>query len=368
MPLYIILAVCTILTAALIKPVALKNPSYKITRTEMLNKATLLFIFSSLFIVSSLRLNVGNDYYRHVQFMHLTYNNAYVPTEAGFNTLVKIIYNLSGFENYLAVFAIIAFTTILFFLWSIYRDSENFWFSFFLFMSFGLYFQSLSTIRYYLALSIALFSIPFVLKKRWLPFILLILIGSSFHKSLLVVLPLYFLASLKWKKSLLILAGLLCTTFFFFQDFYLRLLVYIYPTYRDTEYLEGGTSIVNIVRCGAVLALSLLYYRQAIQDNERNRFYFYLNLGAFILYTCASFIPIISRIGYYLTVTHIFFLPAILGRIGNKRQKYFFTAAVIAAAVLYLIMYLIRAQYDGVRLLPYRTFLFNEINLERLNV
>ena len=44
---------------------------------------------------------MGNDYAKYVEFMHLVNCDAYVPTEAGFNLLVKIIYGLSGFENYL---------------------------------------------------------------------------------------------------------------------------------------------------------------------------------------------------------------------------------------------------------------------------
>lgn len=365
MPLYIIVAVTTVLMAFLINPIPLKNSGNTITRKQMLNISALIFIFTTLFLVSALRLNVGNDYVKYMQFMHLVNHNSYVPTEIGFNLLVKIIYGLSGAENFLLVFAFYSFATILLFLRTIYRNSENFVFSFFLFMAFGLYFQSFSTVRYYFALAIALFTIPYVLKKKWLPFLLMILLASTFHKSALVVIPLYIFASLEWKRWMLILAGLACTTLFFLQDFYLRLLVLVYPTYRETEYLEGGTSIINIIRCGAVLVFSLIYYRQAIKDNIRNKFYFYLNLFAFVLYTCASFIPVISRIGYFLTVTHIFFLPAIVKHIEDKKQRYFFTGAIIAAGILYFIMYMIKARYDGVRLLPYQTFLFNEISLER---
>ena len=365
MLLYITVAAATILIAALIKPqespLQIKG-SNQITRQQMLNIAALLFIFMIFFVVSAIRFEVGHDYNRHVWFMHLIYHNAYVPTEIGFNNLVSIVYAIFGYGNYLIVFALIAFITISLFLWSLYRDSENFWFSFILFTAFGYYFQSFNTVRYYLAVAIALFAIPYVLKKKWLQFILLILLGATFHKSVLVVLPIYFLASLNWKKWMVLAAGLFCTTFLFLQDFYLDLLVLVYPTYRDTEFLEAGTSIVNIIRCSGILVFSLIYYRQAIKDNEQNRFYFYLNIGALILYTLCSFIPVISRIGYYLTITHIFFIPAIINRIDNKKQKMFFTIVTLLAAGLYFVMFLIKASDVGVRLLPYQTALFNEMN------
>lgn len=132
--------------------------------------------------------------------MHLTYCNAYVPTEVGFNLLTKAIYGISGFENYLLVFAIFAFFTVLLFLQAIYRQAESFGFSFFLFMAFGYYFQSFSTVRYYLALAVALIAIPYLLEKEYGRFLVLILIGAAFHKSVLVVLVLYPLAVRCWKK------------------------------------------------------------------------------------------------------------------------------------------------------------------------
>lgn len=368
MVLYFGIAMVTVLLAGMIvtnEKAAYNNGGIYLSRREMLNKVCLLFIFVILFIVAALRLNVGNDYAKYVEFMHLvvsdTYEPTVVPTEIGFNLVVEIIYFLSGFENYLLVFAFYAAATTGFFLLAIYKQSDNFLFSFFLFMAFGYYFQSFNTVRYYLAVAIALYCIPYVLKKQWIRFLLLIILAAAFHKSVLVVIPLYFLASLKWNKWGLAACALFCTTFFFLQDFYLKLVVILYPTYENTEYLDGGTSYINIIRCAGVLVFSLLYYKDTIKESVRNRFYFYCNLGALVLYTCCSFLPIISRIGYYLTVTHIFFLPAIIRGIKDKRVKIFFTAATISAGVLYFIMLMLRAGENGLRILPYETFLFHDM-------
>ncbi len=333
----------------------------RISRQQMLNALCLGFIFLVLFALSACRLNVGNDYAKYVEFMHLIYCDAYVPTEIGFNSVVRLLYAISGFENFLLVFAFFAVFTVLLFLIAIYKQADSFGFSFFLFMAFGYYFQSFNTVRYYLALAIALCAIPYVLRKEWGKFIFLILLGATFHKSLLVVIPLYFLASLTWKKWQLALVALFCTTFFFLQDFYLKVVVFLYPTYEDTEYLEGGTSYVNIARCLGVLVLALLYYRKAVKGNRRNSFYFYCNLGALVMYVCCSFLPIISRIGYYLTITHIFFIPALLSHVENKKMKKLFTVCVVIAGILYFALFMRRAGADGLRILPYETFMFHDM-------
>lgn len=377
MILYSTVTVITILLAGMVRKVPVTQPC-QITRQQMCNRVCLLSIFLVLFALSACRLNVGNDYAKYVEFMHLVNCDAYVPTEIGFNLLVKIVYGLSGYENYLLVFAIYAFATVFIFLLAMYEQADDFPLTFFLFMMLGYYFQTFSTVRYYLALAIALYSMKFVLRRQWGRFIVLILLGATFHKSLLVVIPLYFLAILPWKKWQLVLAAVFCTTFLFFQDFYLKVVVLLYPTYEDTEYLEGGTSYINILRCIAVLAFDgLVWWLKkhgqsdtektqsaepvATEQEERFHFYFYLNLGALALYVFCSFLPIISRIGYYLTVSQILFLPMLLQQIENAKLRKIFRLGILLAGILYFIMYMSRAGNDGVLILPYKTFFFHDM-------
>ena len=377
MILYSTVTVITILLAGMVRKVPVTQPC-QITRQQMCNRVCLLSIFLVLFALSACRLNVGNDYAKYVEFMHLVNCDAYVPTEIGFNLLVKIVYGLSGYENYLLVFAIYAFATMYIFLLAMYEQADDFPLTFFLFMMLGYYFQTFSTVRYYLALAIALYSMKFVLRRQWGRFIVLILLGATFHKSLLVVIPLYFLAILPWKKWQLVLAAVFCTTFLFFQDFYLKVVVLLYPTYEDTEYLEGGTSYISILRCIAVLAFAgLVWWLKkhgqsdtektqsvepvATEQEERFHFYFYLNLGALALYVFCSFLPIISRIGYYLTVSQILFLPMLLQQIENAKLRKIFRLGILLAGILYFIMYMGRAGNDGVLILPYKTFFFHDM-------
>ncbi|MCR4990996.1 MAG: EpsG family protein [Lachnospiraceae bacterium] len=340
---------------------------YGFSRQQVLNALSVLSVFLLLFTVSALRLNVGNDYAKYVEFFHLIRckldTPTVVPTEFGFNAVCILIYLISGRqENYLLMFALFAFVTILLFLLAIYRQADSFAFSFFIFMCLGYYFQSFNTIRYYLALAIALCCIPYALNKEWFKFIFFLLLGATFHKSLLIVIPLYFLATLSYKKWHLALMLAFSSTFLLFKDFYMKLFLFVYPTYEETEYLEGGTSLINIARCAAVLVFSLIMYNKVIRGNKRNSFYFYCNLGALVLYTCCSFLPVISRIGYYLNITHIFFIPVLINGIENRKIKTALTVATAAAMILYFVIFLVtKAPADGLRILPYQTFLFHDM-------
>jgi hypothetical protein len=331
------------------------------SRQHVLNIISMVSIFIMLFAVSALRLNVGNDYAKYTNFMHLIYSHAYVPTEVGFNILVWVLYFLSGYENYILVFAVFSFVTVLLFLYAMKDLSKSFRWTFLMFMLLTYYFQSLSTVRYYLALGAALLSLSFIKRGDWPRFVFIILLAACFHKSVLVILILYPLCCIKWKRWMWLTAGIVCLSFLFLQDYYLKLLLVVYPSYQDTDLLEGGTSIISIARCIAVLVLAFMYKDKIVND-KMNVIYVKCNTLALLLYVFCSFIPVISRIGYYLTVTQILLVPAILESIEDVTRKKLYKLVVLIACLLYFLIFMWKqAPADGVRILPYETFLLHDM-------
>ncbi len=171
MALYVIIAAGTVALASLVEaaPAGRGYRGTGMSRRQVLNGLCLFTVFMVLFALSACRMNVGNDYAKYVEFMHLIACGAYeyVPTETGFNLLVAVLYRLAGGENFLLVFAVFAFSTLWLFLKAMYEQSDSFGWSFFLFMAFGFYFSTFNTVRYYLVLALALYSIKYVLKGEW---------------------------------------------------------------------------------------------------------------------------------------------------------------------------------------------------------
>lgn len=329
-----------------------------ITRQQMLNRILIVAVFTLLFAVSACRIAVGNDYWVYRSDFLLIEQNRHVSFEFGFVWVVRFLQSILNHDQYLPIFAVFSFFTVLFFVRGMADLSEQFCFTVFLLMTGGYYFSSLNSVRYYLVLSIAMYSIKYVLRDEWGKFIFWILIAAAFHKSVLVVIPLYFLASRNWKKWHMLLLAAGCVSLLLFQDFYRRIIFYFYPFYEGSMFDTGETSLTNIAKCAAVLVLSLLYYKQAIKEDKKNRFYFYCNLGALVLYVFASFIPEISRIGYYLNITNIFLIPGIIVKIPEKRLRVLWTVLVAAAYLAYFALFLRSAYSTDIRLLPYRNWIF----------
>lgn len=329
------------------------------SRQAALNKIVSVAIFLLLFGVSALRVAVGNDYWPYRFNFLLIAADRTVSSEIGFNLIVKFMQWLCGLDNYIAIFALFAFITALYYVKAIYDLSEWAWLSYFLLLTNGFYFSSFTSVRYYLALSVALFSLKYVMKGKPLQFIVSIFLAAVlFHKSVLLVIPSYYLAKIKYKKWHLIPLGLLCGSFWVFSGFYRKLVFLFYPFYENSAYDDNKISYINIFKALAVLVLCLIYYKPAIKDNIKNKILFNLNIMALIVFSCLWFIPETTRVGYYFSATNIFLIPAVLIRIPNRRQKIFFTAVVVLAYAGYFAMYLKTCYEISIRLLPYMTWLF----------
>lgn len=330
------------------------------TRRGFQNRLYLVGIFMILFLCSILRFDIGNDYRQYTQTAHEAFVGGYVVTEAGFNWLVRILYTIAGGEYYELVFAVFAFATLFLFLKAFYEQSADFSFTYFLFMTLGLYFQTYNTVRYYLALAIALYAMRYVLNRDWIKFIFWILLAALFHKSVLLTIPVYWIASYAWKKWMVVAGLVLSAICFLAKGVILKVALLLYPSYENTVFLEGGTSPVSIVRGLLVIGLYLWYRRRYPREKEDRELLFYAQLNLLSVVVCVffSFLPVVTRIAYYFSVTQLLMIPKILCGIEEEKIRKRVTGIVVIACVIYFAIFLIGANKPGVGLLPYRSWLF----------
>lgn len=335
------------------------------TRQHALNLWLCGGIYVILAALSACRIASGNDYWVYTSMFSLIAQGRHVSSEFGFNALVRVMQYFFGTEgySYLPIFGLFSLLTVYFFLRTIYEQGDWFLGSLFLFLMNGYYFSSFNSVRYYLVLSVALYSTKYVLRGEYLKFILWILAAATFHKSVLVVIPVYlgarWLAGIRLRPWHYIVGALLVLSLLFGRDIYRFVIFKIYPFYENSAFDTVEYSLSNIGKCAGTLVLSLLCYKSAIRDNRRNRFYFFLNMGGLVLYTCGAFIPEVSRVAYYLVLPQIFLIPNLLRSISSKLWRRMLTAGTALVFAAYFALFL-RSAYDvSIRLLPYLDWIFH---------
>ncbi len=334
-------------------------------RCKARNRVAMFAVFCLLTGVSACRIAVGNDYWVYWLNFQLIEQNRHVASEIGFNTIVRFFRWLFDGEKtqYLSIFAFFSVTTVFFFVRAMRDQAVNFAFSLYLLMTGGYYFNSLNSVRYYFALALALFSMKYVLRGEYGKFVLWVFAGAFIHKSVLLVIPVYllakFLASAKLKKRYYVIGGVFAASLIFCQDLYREIIFWFYPFYRDSEFDKGQLSYVNISKCICVLVLCAICYRESLRENVINRFYFFLNLFGLVVYCCGSFIPEVSRVGYYMIISQVFLLPRLLPEMKNKILRRLAYLAVVAAFGIYFVFLLKGMYLVDIRLLPYLNWIFN---------
>ncbi len=332
-------------------------------RQRAFNICVAVAIFLLLAGVSAARKAVGNDYWVYRYQFNLIMQNRHVSYEPGFNLVVWVLQSLFGYDCYFPVFAFFSIATAFFFVKAIYDQGEWFGATVFLLMTGGYYYSSLNSVRYYFVLAIAMYAMKYVLRRQYGVFVAWIVFAAMFHKSILVVIPVYLLAHLlaehEIPKFLYAIGGAFLVSLVVFKDFYRRIIFFFYPFYEGSAFDKVDFSVTNIAKCMGVLVLCLVFYKVVIKDSVPLKFYFFLNLMGLAVYTFGSFIPEVSRIGYYMIVSQIFLIPSVLMRIPHKGWRIFWAVGVTVAFLGYFGLFLHSAYSMDIRLLPYLNWIFN---------
>ncbi len=337
------------------------------TRGKALNTLMIASIFVVLTLLAALRLEVGNDYGTYVVTCHEIFQRGYVVTEQGFNFVVRVLYTLSGKEDYLLMFGVFAAAIVAVFLKVLREQADSFSWAFFMFMTMGLYYKSFNTVRYYFALAIATLAIRYLIdinRENLFKFFVLIIFASLFHKSVLIVIPMYFIARIPWKRWALIVLAAFGLVAALLHEQIMAIALKLYPSYKNTVYIEESHTILEnaapIMGCIFMIVICMICYKEAVKVRTDNRMYLNMNIMAVVLYLSCFWLPLVTRFAYYLTTVQILLIPNVICSIQDPRKKKRISIAVILFCILYFLYFLRQADQVGFRVLPYKSWLFYE--------
>ena len=92
------------------------------------------------------------------------------------------------------MFAFFSILTVFFFVKALRDQGVSYALALYLLLTGGYYFNSLNSVRYYLALAMALYAMKYVFRRDYGKFLLWVLAAFVFHKTVLLVVPVYLVA------------------------------------------------------------------------------------------------------------------------------------------------------------------------------
>lgn len=155
-----------------------------------------------LILFMGLRYGVGVDYF--------SYNEMYLEgdlsswVEPGYFYLMKFVHFLNG--EFYWVTIIVALITISFLYKGITNLTQYYAFSMFFFLvSPNGYGFCVNGMRQGITAAIFLYSIKYIVEGQFFRYCIILLVGSLFHVSLLILIPFYFIRNIKFRKNLYLL-------------------------------------------------------------------------------------------------------------------------------------------------------------------
>lgn len=310
--------------------------------------------FFLIFVIAMRDLSIGIDTWNY-------YNVFYGIKDTQLGTLFKIYQAERGYVLYQYILGKFGgeFRTLLILEAAlfigvisvvIYKYSDIPWLSFYLFVTFGFFTFSMSTIRQTIALSFTLISFLYIKKKKFFWYLLFIGLALTFHLSAAIFLPAYWLDKLKLNKRNIVLAALVLAITYIFRDI---IFAFINNYVRiEYEYMRTGG-----IMWGIFLILSLIialnFKKNILKNDKNNVFFYYMMIMAIILLPICKVNPVLFRLAFYYSIFIIIFIPNMLFAIKDKYLKILGILAYLITGLYYFLSGIITPVSQ---LLPYRFY------------
>ncbi|MGG1635366.1 EpsG family protein [Paenibacillus sp. NRS-1760] len=320
------------------------------------NKFLAFLAASSLVIVSGLRQNIGDTslYVHSYEIGDFSWESILQQRDKGFNILQLLLKQISDDPQILIFFTALA--TNLLIAGVFFKYARLFELSMYLYITTGAFIVSMNGIRQFLAAAIVFSATKFIFEGSWKRYMALVLLGSVFHQSALVMIPIYFIVRRKaWTGmtfALLSLAVLIVAGFNQFSTL-------LFTAIKDTQYghyesfQEGGANVIRVIVCSIPVVIAFFGREKLRKIFPHGDIVVNLSIVGVVLMIISTQNWIFARLSIYFSLYQLLLFGWIVKLFREKDQKlvylaiiafyfiYFFYENFIILNIYYLSKYLI---------------------------
>lgn len=324
------------------------------------------WIITAFFILfAGIRYGVGNDYFSYYDnYLGINHGTGTDSTEIIYVLLNKVL----SFELIIFFFSFFSF---LFLKKAIDYFCPRYGVTAYLiFYTFFLITYELHIIRQGLAISMILYGYKFLFEKKYVNYILIVILASMFHVSSIILLPFIFLVRINITVKIQIIFFVFSLIMLIFQDSIITIYYFLATNtpilnkyllvYRQAERSSYGVS------SGMILDLLVLLFFMIKQKtlNDKENFLFRIFFISVVLTFVLSLDPAALRLTYYFRTVNIFLIPLLFEYFKYKIIPFTFILA-ISGMYLYITFTAISEYGRGDRNLHYYT-IFNKYDYHQL--
>ena len=209
-------------------------------------------------------------------------------------------------QDFLLVFAFITVTPYVLF---VHHYSVNTTFGVFLMLTTGFYTFAMAAIKQTAATAICLCAIPFALDKKWLRFLLTVVLASLFHPYAMVYLIVPFMMFEPWRGKTILWILVFVSAGFMLDSLIgtvLDITSMMGAGYSAEEMLGEGVSIFRVAVCLVPLGLAVFFGNDLFQKADKT---VYLMFNLAMVNALIMFVGLFGTANYFARLAN-YFLPA----------------------------------------------------------
>lgn len=322
---------------------------YIAIKGEKKQKIVAVIGMTLLFLLSALRADtVGTDTKNYIDF----YN---IYSKYSLSNLHKALEN-AGMRDYVYYYTAWFFSRVfknpqwwlgavaLFYSYSIgrlvMRESKNTAISILMFVSLEFFIFSVSGLRQTIAIGIVLFAYPYLKERKFVPFLLIVLLASCYHTTALIFLLLYPISNKRIGvyHILVAIGGFLI--FFAFKDWLLTFLGETLESERFDGYLNGNATqltMAGFIIKTVCLLFSLYYYKEYTHQDKNSLILYNAMYVGWVFQLFSSFIGEFFRVSMYFSIFNIILVANASCCERDKKSRKILQMVVILVFVAYML-------------------------------
>lgn len=307
---------------------------------------------------------IGNDTRNYIYFFerlgtYTEWYNSLLRFEIGFQIYNRFIYLY--FQKYQYLFIFTALVCMFCISKVIRKNSVNVGYSFFLFVGLRFYYFFLSGLRQAIAISIVFLSFNSLKDKKYIKFLFLIFLASTFHITAIISLLALPLTKYKFTKRKLILIFLFIIIMYLFFNNIIFIILKILPTYYShyvtTIAFKSGNlgNYINFII--KLIFIIIIYIFNYYKNNEKKikNLYIYFMIIATGISLFATKASILDRLEQYFWIFSILVIPDIINSCKVKRNRIILGVSITIFVLIYnLSLLYLRPEWNLI--IPYYFF------------
>lgn len=172
-------------------------------QTIRIEKLLFVYGFIILFVIAAIRKDTGFDYGSYENIFDIVHNTEIPLRNRIFNSKCEPGYNLFNllFPNYRCLIIAISFLQVSLLGYYFYKENTNALLCLFMFYTSIFLYYDMGVMRQGLSIAISYCGLIFVKRKKFIKFILVILLAASFHITAIFMIPIYWLGENEFSRK-----------------------------------------------------------------------------------------------------------------------------------------------------------------------